>query len=121
HSMDAKPLNFIRPEVPAELAAVVAKMLAKEPERRFQTPVEVAQALTPFFKRANAAFKSPQADVLQADQSNAARPLVGVVTTPTQPAIDAGNVDVRASKAAMPTVPERRWESLIDIRETDSS
>ena len=49
--MDAKPLNFVRPEVPVELAAVVAKMLAKEPERRFQTPAEVAQALKPFFKK----------------------------------------------------------------------
>ena len=48
--MDAKPLNVVRPEVPAELAAVVAKMLAKEPERRYQEPKEVAQALTPFFR-----------------------------------------------------------------------
>jgi serine/threonine protein kinase len=50
HSVDAKPLNFIRPEVPVELAAVVSKMMAKEPESRFQTPGEVAKALTPFFK-----------------------------------------------------------------------
>ena len=49
-SMDAGPLNMVRPDVPVELAAVVAKMMAKEPERRFQTPAEVAQALTPFFK-----------------------------------------------------------------------
>ena len=49
-SMDAGPLNLVRPEVPVELAAVVAKMMAKEPGRRFQTPGEVAQALTPFFK-----------------------------------------------------------------------
>ena len=48
-SMDAGPLNLVRPEVPVELAAVVAKMMAKEPRRRFQTPGEVAQALTPFF------------------------------------------------------------------------
>ena len=43
--MDAMPLNLVRPEVPAELAALVAKMMAKEPERRFQEPKEVAQAL----------------------------------------------------------------------------
>jgi serine/threonine protein kinase len=49
-SMNASPLNLVRPEVPAELASMVAKMLAKEPRRRFQTPGEVAQALTPFFK-----------------------------------------------------------------------
>ena len=49
---DADPLNLVRPEVPAELAALVAKMMAKDPARRFQTPGEVAQALTPFFKPA---------------------------------------------------------------------
>ena len=43
HSMDAKLLNFVRPDVPGELAALVAKMMAKDPERRFQTPTEVAQ------------------------------------------------------------------------------
>ena len=52
-SMEAGPLNLVRPEVPVELAAVVAKMMAKEPGRRFQTPGEVAQALAPFFKTAS--------------------------------------------------------------------
>ena len=63
HSMDAKPLNFIRPEVPAELAAVVAKMLAKEPERRFQTPGEVAKALMPFFKKGSVIPGGAKAEV----------------------------------------------------------
>ena len=49
-SRDADPLNLIRPEVPVELAALVAKMMAKEPGRRFQTPKQVAEALAPFFK-----------------------------------------------------------------------
>jgi serine/threonine protein kinase len=53
-SMEARPLNLVRTEVPVELAAVVAKMMSKEPERRFQTPAEVAQALVPFFKRTGA-------------------------------------------------------------------
>ena len=57
-SMDAKPLNFVRPEVPAELAALVAKMMAKDPRRRFQTPAEVAQALTPFFGKAGRASRA---------------------------------------------------------------
>ena len=43
NSMDARLLNFVRPDVPSELAAVVAKMMAKEPGRRFQTPATVAQ------------------------------------------------------------------------------
>ena len=51
HSMDAKLLNFVRTDVPTELAAAVAKMMAKDPAERFQSPAEVAQALTLFFKR----------------------------------------------------------------------
>ena len=47
---DPKPLNVIRPEVPAELAAVAAKMMAKDPAQRYQKPIEVAQALMPFIK-----------------------------------------------------------------------
>lgn len=39
------PLTRLRPEVPRELAGVVAKMMEKDPQRRYQTPTEVAVAL----------------------------------------------------------------------------
>ncbi|HET6575230.1 MAG TPA: protein kinase [Fimbriiglobus sp.] len=38
-------LRSLRPEVPAELAAVVAKMMAKDAADRYQTPAEVMAAL----------------------------------------------------------------------------
>jgi formylglycine-generating enzyme required for sulfatase activity/serine/threonine protein kinase len=47
-SMEATPLNEVRKEVPPELAAVVAKMMSKDPAQRYQKPVEVAAALAPF-------------------------------------------------------------------------
>jgi serine/threonine protein kinase len=47
---EARPLNLTRPDVPPELAAVVAKMMAKDPAERHQKPVEVAHALAPFIK-----------------------------------------------------------------------
>ncbi|HEX7377484.1 MAG TPA: family 16 glycoside hydrolase, partial [Pirellulales bacterium] len=50
HKREPKPLNLVRPEVPVELAAVVSKMMAKDPAKRYQTPIEVARALVPFFK-----------------------------------------------------------------------
>ena len=62
-SMDASPLNLVRPEVPVELAAVVAKMMAKEPGRRFQTPGEVAQALAPFFKKSSESARGSSAEM----------------------------------------------------------
>src|SRR5262249_45008580 len=44
------PLQAVRPGVPPELSAVVAKMLAKDPAPRYQTPIEVAEVLAPFVK-----------------------------------------------------------------------
>ncbi len=49
-SQEAEPLNLVRPEIPAELAALVARMIAKKPGQRFQQPAEVARALAPYFK-----------------------------------------------------------------------
>jgi serine/threonine protein kinase len=44
------PLHELRPEVTTELAAVVGRLLAKDPARRYQTPIELAHALVPFIK-----------------------------------------------------------------------
>jgi serine/threonine protein kinase len=43
-----EPLTRLRPEVPAELAAVVERMMAKDPAVRSLTPARVAAALEPF-------------------------------------------------------------------------
>jgi len=47
---EPQPLHELRPDVPAELSAVVAKMVAKDPAARYQRPIDVAQALVPFVK-----------------------------------------------------------------------
>jgi WD40 repeat protein/tRNA A-37 threonylcarbamoyl transferase component Bud32 len=41
-------LGEVRPGIPPELAQVVARMMAKDPAERFQTPDDVALALSPF-------------------------------------------------------------------------
>jgi|GEM_PF-6785760 len=46
----ARPLNEIRPDVPAEVVAIVNKMMAKSAAERYQEPGEVAHALAPYFK-----------------------------------------------------------------------
>lgn len=49
HLMEPLPaVQAIRSEIPAQLAAVLARMTAKEPAARFATPAEVAAALRPF-------------------------------------------------------------------------
>jgi hypothetical protein len=51
HMQEAPPpLDSVRPEIPPDLAALVARMLAKDPAQRPQTPKEVAEALLPFTK-----------------------------------------------------------------------
>ena len=40
--------HALRTDVPAELAAVVERMMAKDPAQRYATPAEVAAALAPF-------------------------------------------------------------------------
>jgi serine/threonine protein kinase len=118
-SMDATPLNLVRPDVPVEVAAIVAKMMAKEPGRRFQEPKEVAQALKPFFKSGHPAVQGQEPEVSRAGQTGSGRPVPGLVSTPTQPAtIDEGPV-VRPKTPAEPSSPAAPWQSLIDLGETE--
>jgi WD40 repeat protein len=49
HQMRApRPVREIRPELSAELAGIIDQMMAKAPADRFQTPLELAEALAPF-------------------------------------------------------------------------
>ncbi len=41
-------IRQVRPEVPAALAQIVNRMLAKQPEQRFPLPIDVAEALEPY-------------------------------------------------------------------------
>jgi eukaryotic-like serine/threonine-protein kinase len=43
-----KPVREVRPEVPAAVAAILEKMMAKKPEDRYPTPDKLAEALLPF-------------------------------------------------------------------------
>jgi serine/threonine-protein kinase len=44
---DPTPLERLRPDVPPAVAAVVRKLMAKDPALRYQTPAELAAALAP--------------------------------------------------------------------------
>jgi len=45
---DPAPLTALRPDVPGELAAVVAKLMARRPADRYPTPAAAAAALAPW-------------------------------------------------------------------------
>ncbi|HEY3963352.1 MAG TPA: protein kinase, partial [Planctomycetaceae bacterium] len=56
---DARHVGSVRSDVPRELDAVVARMLARNPSERFQIPREVAQALAPFAGAEGPSLRSP--------------------------------------------------------------
>jgi len=45
----------VRPGVPAEVQAIVSKLMAKSPEKRYQTPGELASVLTVYLAQAEKA------------------------------------------------------------------
>jgi len=56
---DAPPASSLRNEVPPDLDRVVARMLERDPDRRFQAPAEVAEALVPFTGPELTVFREP--------------------------------------------------------------
>ncbi len=69
----APPIENLLPEIPRELAAILEKMLAKNPADRFAQPADVIEALTPFCT--NAALpallvRAEEARTLHSDKEN---------------------------------------------------
>jgi len=50
---EPQSLTELRSDLPAELPLVIARMMAKQPADRFQTPIEVADSLKPFLTSAD--------------------------------------------------------------------
>lgn len=48
-----KPVRSLAPSVPVELAAILCKMMAKDPADRFQSPAKLRDALAPFARHVN--------------------------------------------------------------------
>jgi WD40 repeat protein len=87
------PLAGLRPDVPAGLWAVVARLLAKDPARRYQTPNEVARALAPFCT----------------GEGKAATPL------PPTEAASRGPFPAKTVPAAAPAPSNRRWRARMAV------
>lgn len=87
HDEAATPLNEVRPDVPPALAAVVAKMMAKDAAQRYQTPTEVAKALAPFVTKTPPAVSVPPPERTPAAAPTAVRQsTVGATAdTPAEP------------------------------------
>lgn len=61
----------IRPDIPPEVGAIVARMMEKDPARRFQTAAQVAEALRPHAARSPIEFDFRELVTLRAKQARA--------------------------------------------------
>ncbi len=52
-TLPAPPIESLRADLPEQLSAIVQRMLAKDPQQRFATPQQVAEALQPFTQGAD--------------------------------------------------------------------
>jgi formylglycine-generating enzyme required for sulfatase activity len=115
-SRDADPLNTVRPEVPSELAALVAKMLAKDPARRFQRPVEVAQALTPYFQSGTLRAKE---EISRTGLAGVRGTTAGETLAPTHPTTNAQGQVAPLDKTAEFSARESRCECLTEAPDAE--
>lgn len=97
-----RPVQELRPDLPAGLTAVVGRMVARQPDQRFATPAEVAQSLEPFCRGADVAR-------LHADATGASRPR----PAPTRSSVRSS---VATGEDRLPGVGETQTEQLSPAR-----
>ncbi len=98
---EPRPIRDIRPEVPPDLAAVVAKLLAKRVEDRYQTPKEAAAALAPFCQAEASRAPAAAAAVVARPPTAAASPAAEAIRT-----VANGSPPVAVPAAAAPPAAE---------------
>jgi len=85
HNMEEPlPVHELRPDVPAEVAAIVRKLLAKDPDDRYQTPAALAAALAPFAANHSLAESAPDSKTFSAPVS-AGQPVARPTSRDTAP------------------------------------
>jgi serine/threonine-protein kinase len=92
HSTEtATPLEQLRPDVSPPVAAIVRRLMSKDPRQRFQTPTELAAALAPFAAQGPIPMAIPVTAVPPAFATATAS---GSGSPTASPAANAGDEDV---------------------------
>jgi serine/threonine-protein kinase len=98
HTDPVPPVTAERPDVPPAIADVLARLLAKAPEDRFQSAAELAEALAPFCAAGPCSWPVPLRAVLAAD----------TLSCPAARTIDArAHYELDVRPAAAPRAPSR--------------
>jgi serine/threonine protein kinase len=119
-SEDPEAAEQIRPEVPATVAYVLRRMMAKDPAARFQSPADVAEALAPFSKMGpssglglNRPARIDPGTVESPESSNSVVDLGAAPSTPAALAMGttwpADLATVTPSSTHLPKGPPRFW------------
>jgi eukaryotic-like serine/threonine-protein kinase len=123
---EPEAIRSLRPDVPAELAEVLARMMAKDPSRRYQTPSEAAKDLAPFVRERKATQASARRDETVSGGRKPAEivnsPSITPLNPPAEPAPlvePLGNLSLAAAtplrpavKASEPRFSLRLWRVL---------
>ncbi len=78
-----KPKNVcqLRPEIPAEIGAIIAKMMEKDPAKRYQSAKKLADAFRPYAERTSIEFDFRELVTLRAKQAKEKAERTGKKTT----------------------------------------
>jgi len=95
------PIRAIRPEVPEGLAAVLSKMMAKDPKARYQTPAQVVVALDDFLP---AVVPLPAPEEMP-QLSPAAREFIKADSASSMPGLPEAGRRMKAAATAAPVAP----------------
>jgi serine/threonine protein kinase len=120
NTRDADPLDVVCPDVPNELGTLVARMMAQDPARRFQTPGELVQAISPFCRNGNAFFRGSKAKASKDDTANSSRSVDDAVSRAFHLGTNVERRMWRPCKRAHSSVAESWWENVIELRKTET-
>ncbi len=99
-----RPIRDLRPEAPPGLAAVIERMMAKEPAQRYQTPAQAAEALADW-------TQTPIPHPPQEEMPEMRPPVLGAWYTETLPGVPAALRPDSSSPTPRPVATESSGSS----------
>jgi serine/threonine protein kinase len=115
---DPQPLRELRPEVPEPLAEMVGRLMAKDKEKRYQTPSELAEALAPWcgLSRSAAPATGPGTVELVSEAGVSAPHAPSTLDEPVVQDEDDTTVRILAdAETSMPSIEERDPEEAVAL------